>query len=150
MLLMFSNGMMVWYKKTKKQKYLFSHLQHTHGLFSTVKQRWTIVHLNIWYYNDNTLFSIIWTSKDCRPGAVASEIVAKMVAVPVPEAKVAKWVEDQARMGPCDSLGWGGGAKGTAAAPACRSCSSEPVLHKRARNPYTIYYMASSLPTLCA
>jgi hypothetical protein len=58
-------------------------------------------------------------------------------------------VEDQARMDPCDSLGWGGGAKGMAAAPACRSCSSEPVqLHSQpARNPLTIYMASKSLHT---
>jgi len=52
-------------------------------------------------------------------------------------------------MDPCDSLGWGGGAKGMAAAPACRSCSSEPVqLHLQpARNPQTIYMASNSLHT---
>lgn len=92
------------------------------------------------------LFSTTWTSKGCRPGAAASETAARTEAVPALAAKAANWVVGQARMGPCDSSGWGGGARGTDGAPASRSCSSEPVLRKRARNPSTHFNMASNLP----
>lgn len=72
-------------------------------------------------------FSTTWTSRDCRLEAAGTAIAERTVVEPDPGARAARWVADRARTGPCDSSEWGGGARATAAALVCRSCSSEPV-----------------------